>query len=318
MDTKTKYLLIGLGAVAVGTGGYFLFKHLQSQKDDGDIEAFKEQVSAGDSPVTISPQKTVYTPTTPKTTSSSRGYVPAPANSVFPLKMKSKGTLVKDVQLALIKKYGASILPKYGADGFYGTEMETALVSKGYPKVIDSATYAKIVVGNTSSTPSKTGSKTEPEINSKTIAKLLHTAIEKDDIFKAIAALKKIMNAAKYSRVNEEFKKKKIGWVSKTIVTALNDKFNSLEYKKKLNTEFHRMGLKYDGKHWSLSGFENTGKLLKTIIPATVWDSSGRKAIVPKQTVIGHYLRAANGITEFETFEGRTLFVKTTTISYAS
>lgn len=45
----------------------------------------------------------------------------------FPLKKGSKGSLVKQLQTALIAAYGTSILPKYGADGDWGTETDTAM-----------------------------------------------------------------------------------------------------------------------------------------------------------------------------------------------
>jgi len=319
MEQKTKYLLWGLGAVAVGTGGYFLFKHLQSKKDNTEIEDFKEQISSGESPVTITKSSDYSAPSAPAPARSNSGsYRPTPTNSTFPLKRKSKGTLVKDVQLALIKQFGSSILPKYGADGYYGAEMEAALVSKGFPKVIDNETYAKIVIGkNQSVKPAVKPEKTK-EVGSKTISYALHKAIEKDDIVKALYALKLIRNGAKYTMVNEEFKKVKIGLVSKTIVNALHVQFNTPEYKKRLNAEFYRMGLKYDGSKWSLSGLGYSDDLIQTITKTWVWDKRGRKALIPKFTILGHLIRSTKTLTEFETRVGITLFVKTNAISYAS
>lgn len=59
------------------------------------------------------------------------GLLPASTNTgmscIFPLQKGSTGPCVKQLQLALIGKYGASILPKYGADSSWGTETDGAV-----------------------------------------------------------------------------------------------------------------------------------------------------------------------------------------------
>lgn len=50
--------------------------------------------------------------------------------SAFPLKQGSRNALVKQLQNALIATYGSSVLPKYGADGDWGTETNTAVKGK--------------------------------------------------------------------------------------------------------------------------------------------------------------------------------------------
>lgn len=54
------------------------------------------------------------------------GTTPVSACS-FPLKKGSVGVCVQQLQMALIKYYGPSILPKYGADGNWGAETEGAV-----------------------------------------------------------------------------------------------------------------------------------------------------------------------------------------------
>ena len=49
------------------------------------------------------------------------------------------------LQNALVKKYGASILAKYGVDGMFGKEMEAALVRAKMPTSINESTYSKLV-----------------------------------------------------------------------------------------------------------------------------------------------------------------------------
>lgn len=322
MEAKTKkYLLWGLGAVAVGTGGYFLFKYLQDKKNEQSADDFKEQVSEGSVDV-------------PHTNSSS--FLPSPKPShkpvvynQFPLKYGSKGTLVRDIQNALNKKYGAKI----DVDGDWKGQTENALIAKGLPTTIDNQVYAKIITGTYGKNNSKpsSGDTKKPDKNQKpsnstssaAIAKLLHTAIEKDDVFSAVNVLKKIKDKAKYKTVNEEFKKTKYwtfmdGYVSRTVVNAMLDQFTSAEYKKKINAELYRIGLKYDGTKWSLSGLLAGTQRLISVQPTVVWDYKGRRLSVPRSTILGTFIRAKNGITEFETLDGRILYTNTITIRYAA
>ncbi|MBI1836438.1 MAG: hypothetical protein HYR91_04145 [Flavobacteriia bacterium] len=313
METKTKYLLWSLGAIAVGTGGYFLFKHIQSKKEDSAVEDFVDQIDSDFQP--SSDQNSL-----PASSSKPSGYKPAPQNSTFPLKRKSKGTLVKDVQLALIKKYGGSILPKYGADGFYGQEMETALKSKGLPTTIDSKEYGKIVTSDSKNGNDKPKSETKntDQNNYKALAKTLHDSVIEDNIFTALSILKKIKNKEQYIYLNEEFKKIEFALVSNTVVNALLSRFTSMEYKKKINAEFYRIGLKYDGSKWSLSGVYGLEDRLMTTVSTKVWDRVGKSLIVPQFTILGTYSTDSNGITEFETVDGRFLFVNTKSIKHVS
>jgi hypothetical protein len=321
-SNKKKYILIGVGAVALGVGGYFLYKHLQKKNDQSDIDAFKDAIADGDySSITQSSSAPA-----PKPAPSSGGSKPVTVYNQFPLKYGSKGTTVRDLQTALNKKYGTKI----DVDGDWRNQTENALKSKGLPTVLDSETYAKIILGTykkggSSSKPSSSssGSGTKPtvEVNSPTIAKKLHTAIDKDDIFSALAALKLIKDTAKYKKVNAEFTKTKMwtlthGYVSHSVVTALQEQFDSEEYKKKINNELFRIGLKYNGSQWSLSGFQVLQKIA-TIRPTMVWDASGRRIKVPSETILGNFLAAKNGVTKFVTLDNRYLFVNTTEIKYS-
>jgi hypothetical protein len=48
---------------------------------------------------------------------------------VFPLKQGSKNDCVKKLQQALIANLGAAVLPKYGADGTWGSETQKAMAN---------------------------------------------------------------------------------------------------------------------------------------------------------------------------------------------
>lgn len=296
MENKTKYILIGLGVVAVGAGAY-VYSQIRKKKRTNAANAFQES---------FSPETIPSLPQVTNTSSSSSG------SSGFPLRKGSSGKLVTNLQNALIRKYGASILPRYGADGHMGNETIQALTSKGFPTRIDSDTFSEIILGSGASSSSSSGSST-----SSSISKSLHSAILKGSLSSAISALRKISDVSGYTAVNSVFKKTRVGFVRKTLVTALLDRFNSTTQKKQINQEFYRIGLKYDGSKWSLSGIMGiVMDQLVTIEPTKIWDDSGKAIRVPKGTILGEYLDANDGATEFETLDRKRLFVKTTSISY--
>lgn len=325
-------LLILSYAIIGSAVGYSIYrivktvKNYQQDKAEQDSAEFRDsvenrtipQISVADKEVRPTAQsypKPVYHP-------------PQYVNELFPLKRGSKGDLVKDVQQALMKKYGDEILPKYKDDGYFGKEMETALVRKGYPTKIDSKDYAKIILKDSKTDTSKDDDKDIPKpsgddtkkFNPKVIAYGLYLSVKNDDVIKALEVLKKIKNKDQYLYVNEEFKKKDIiGRTSMTIATALDVRFGqSKEYKKKINSQLYRIGLKYDGDKWSLSGFLDTSNLVCTISQTTIWDKKGKQLTVPAKKVLGTYIRSKNGICEFETEEGKLLFVNCHQISYVS
>ena len=307
MEKKTKYILIGLGVVAVGTGAYVYYQ-IQKKKRDNAQREFEQAVNTNS--VTLPSPTSSYTPSKPSSSGGS-------STSGFPLKKGSRGTLVTNLQNALIKKYGAAILPKYGADGDFGSETYNALIAKGLPTVIDEDAFTKIVLGGGSVSSGATSSSSGSSSSSQ-IASNIHTAIGQDDFSAVLTELKKIKSVSSYTAVNTVFKQTRIGLVRKTLVTALLDQFTASSEKKSLNQEFYRMGLKYDGSKWSLSGLSGIVDRLVTIEPTRVWDENGRTLNVPKATILGEYLDANDGVTEFETLDGRRLFVPTLSIKYTA
>ncbi len=296
MEKKTKYLLLGLGVVTVGAGAFLYMQHQKKKKENAN-NLINDSFSSNSLPL----------PTTTPTSSHSG----SSSSSGFPLKKGSRGTLVRNLQNALIKKYGASILPKYGADGGFGNETVQALQSKGLPTIITSDVFTQLVLGQSGSSTTNNSS------SSSSISNALHIAITNNNLSSAIAALKNIKSVAGYTAVNTIFKKTRINFVRKTLVTALLDQFNTSSKKKQINAELYRIGLKYDGSKWALSGVYGLGiDQLVTIEPTKVWDDNGSTMNVPVATILGEYLDANNGVTEFETLDRRRLFVKTTAISY--
>jgi hypothetical protein len=313
MEQRTKYVLIGLGLLAAGTGAYFWYK----QKEKGPqktADDFKDDLEEGKFNELPAPK--------PKPSKVPSGYKPAPANSVFPLKRKSKGTLVKDVQNALIKHYGSDSLPKYGPDGFYGEEMETALAKYGISSTIDAPLYAKIITGKAGNKAPKADKKDDKKpaktvLLDDTIADLIYSGIIQKNISTVLRGLWKIKNVTHYIKVNEKFKQKEFDYVSKTIPTALSDAFPFDPERKKYRAQLYTIGLKWRNNKWALAGFlTGLEDRLVTIKRAKIWDAKGKALFVPAQTLIGLFVRAKNGLTEFETLEGRHLFVETTSIKY--
>ena len=289
-SNKVKFILIGLGVVAIGAGTAYYF-YQKKKKSQSIIPA--ELLTEIEESTTL-----------PARTGSS-------SSSGFPLKRGSKGELVKNIQEALIKKYGSGILPKFGADGYWGSEMDAALSSKNLPSIISADEFKKILTAGSSSS---TSSKPKPKFNPSLIATNLRIAIIDDDLAKAKRVLGRIWTVKGYKKVNEIFKEKRIGGVRKTIVNALLTKFSSTSEKKALNAHFYRMGLKFNGSQWSLSGIAE--EQIKSIEDAKVWDSNGRSIKVPKNTILGCFLDAQKDVTSFQTLDDKILFTHTKCICY--
>jgi hypothetical protein len=304
MEPKTKYLLIGAGVLAVG--GYFIYQKYLKNDETSTSQDLEEkldiQPSVSQSQSTPKP-KVVYVK-------------PKVVNSEFPLKYGSRGTLVKDVQLALIRKNGSSILPKYGADGYFGTEMVTALRKLNLPSFIDQKIYSEIIQGKSSDKaedkkPTNDNNFYSPEI----IADLLYSGISQGNINTALRGLWKIKNVMHYIKINEIFKQKRIGsGVRKTIVTALAIAFPIDPEKTKYRAQLYRIGLKWRNDKWALAGI--TKNRLITIKRVNVMDAEGQSMVVPENTILGEFLGAKNGLTEFKTVDGKTLYADTNAISF--
>lgn len=115
MDKKTKNIIAGALAVV---GVYLLFKYFRKDKDTKPvtpIEPPKPIVPSGDS------------------------------KNNYPLKKGSKGSNVKIIQ-DLILNIDSSLLPKFGADGDFGSETEAAVQKLlGKKSVDDAKDYGKLL-----------------------------------------------------------------------------------------------------------------------------------------------------------------------------
>ena len=290
---KKKFLLIGLGVAATGLLSYFGWEYYQKKKQEKEDNSDDSSSDTSSDTKMLPPQKSSFTPDFFKQ--------PQTRNDDFPLKKGSKGAKVKAFQNALISKNGKAILPRYGADGDFGNEMLAALKKLNLPDTIDESTYNVIVQSSSSS------------FDAGAIAKALYKDAVNQNVDGVIASLRKMNTKNDYTTVNSEFKKLTLRGVSQTLVNGLLGSFSDETEKQQIRLEFSRMGLKYDGTKWSLSGLD--GFKVMTTEATTVWRTPTEGAKVPAKMILGTEIATSKGFTLFEN-NGKKFIVKTSTIKY--
>lgn len=312
---KTKKIIIASVAVgAAGILGYFGWQYWKKKKETRqgtDLDALLQTTNAaagGGGYTTTLPTYTppkIITPSIPKVTTNpysntSSSYAAASAvSSGFPLKKGSKGENVRLLQQALIAKYGKSVLPKYGADGDFGSETANALKKAGLPESINESTFNVLTQG---SKPDKS-----------TIGKDLYNAAVAKNYSKVLSLLKQMQSVEDYTTANEVFKQYRLGSVRQTIVNGLLNTFTSTAQKEAIRLEFLRIGLQYDGSKWSLSGFD--GRPVVTTEATTVWITATEGVKVPPRMVLGNEVSKRLDYTLFEN-NGKYFLVYTKSIQY--
>lgn len=295
---KKKIIITTLAVGATGILGYFGWQYLKKKKEQkaahADIDTLIQNME----------QPIVLTPSLPKlkTKTKTTTYNSTPTikrTDDFPLTKGSKGENVRKLQEALITKYGKQTLPKYGADGDFGTELLTALKKLGLPTSITQSSLNVIAQGTT--------------VNPATIGKDLYAAASAKDYNKAIALLKKMRSVDDYIAANNVFKQERINGVRQTVVNGMLNVFSSDAQKQAIKFEFLRMGLQFDGSKWSLSGID--GLPLVTIIPTSVWINATESVKVPARMVLGNEVAQRLDYTLFEN-KGKHFLVQTKTVKY--
>ena len=271
-----KVVLVGLSLTALGILGYIGWSKFKEYRERKREESNPENLPAS----------------VPK--------IVSPIRTGFPLKQGSSGAEVKAIQQMLIQKYGVSILPKYGADGSFGSELSAALRSKGLPEIIDENTFNMLINPRT--------------INAPVIAKGLFQAILTRNFAQIIPLLQQLKSTSDYSTVSENFKQFRLGVVRQTLVNALLNTFSG-DQKEKIKTEFLRMGLKFDGSKWSLSGISFPPRVITTI-PTLVWNDNETAIKVPANYLLGYQVAERNGLTVFKSIKDGEFLVKTESIKY--
>lgn len=298
---KKKIILIGLGVSALGVLGYLgwqkFFKNNSEENSQTDFDSND-----------ISPKSEASTSTNHSSNRPRPTYKPKPkpkpsqpeSNDKFPLIIGSKGNRVKALQKALIGKYTKSILPKFGADGMFGKELEEALISKGLPKMVDENLFNVLVKART--------------FDAKSIAQNLHNYIFNRKIEPVLTNLKKMRNTDDYNAVNDNFKLMIFEGVRNTLVNALMKKFTGAN-KQKIQLQLLRMGLKFDGEKWSLSGFDPVKRVV-TVEPCKIWKDSKTSITVPANIFLGFEIANRQGYSLFESPHKQKFLIKNESIKY--
>lgn len=301
---KKKIIVTSVAVGAAGILGYFGWKYLKKRKGnakDNDIDAVLKNMrkSYETSPLVTTPPKikTTSTNTQSKTTYTSSST--SSASDDFPLKKGSKGNNVKLLQQALLAKYGKSILPKYGADGDFGSETSSALQKLNLPTMVDQSTFNVITQ--------------VIKVDFAALGKQLYNATVSKNYTAALSLLKKMQSTTDYSTANETYKEGNINGVRKTIVNGLLDTFSSDGQKQAIKFEFLRMGLQFDGSKWSLSGFD--GRSVVTMEATTVWVNATEGVKVPARMVLGNEVTRRLDYTLFEN-NGKYFLVGTKSVQY--
>ena len=138
MKNKNGAIAIGLiSLLFVGTAIYFVIRGLKAKGTPQE----GNNVGGGDtqnSGATNTPTNTSTTPTTTSTTQETY------TEFKFPIRLTQKGENVRKLQNLLLK-VDSNLLPKHGADGYFGTETESALYRVlGKKSVVSQADIEKI------------------------------------------------------------------------------------------------------------------------------------------------------------------------------
>jgi hypothetical protein len=290
-NNKRKTILIGLGVLGTGVAGFFGWHYWSNKKKAKQEEENSTQSDSTNFNIPAPKQNNYLPPkTTPKTTPS--------RNDEFPLQKGSKGAKVKALQEALISKYGKSIMPKYGADGDFGSELTNALKKLNISESIDESTYNVLTQGNI--------------IEPTTISKKLHDSATAKNISQVVSTMKGMKNTDDYSAVSNDFKANYlINGVHQTLVNGMLNSFSDEKQKQQIRLEFLRMGLKYDGKKWALAGLGDipTGKEIISTEKTTAYTAKGNgRIIIPENIVLGKKEFTLNGWVYFYPFKSMTLF----------
>ncbi len=223
-----------------------------------------------------------------------------PPASDFPLNKGSKSERVKQLQLTLINRFGKELLPKFGADGYFGTELLTALQSKSIAVPVTEAAFTTLT-----------------SVDPKIVVDGLIRGLNANNFALTYTYLKMIRNTAEYKKAGDLFRARRFNGVETSIPTALFRKF-TIAYQKEMFDALltGQIGLKKEGEKYvfpsaaTVSGFLHDRRII-TARPTRVWARAKHPLSVGTHTILGREIASTNGITEFETTDGYRLFVVT-------
>jgi len=336
---KKPLVLISISAGAVGLAGlgywvYTKYRSGQNERTSGKSEDSFDSGSPNQAPKLPSPDFSTSLPSPS-----------IPVSTGFPIQKGSRGEYVRNLQNALLNKFGASVLPKWGADGIWGSELTKALTDKGLNTVIDNATYQNYITGNFGSSSNSNPSQPKTTANTSFVTDVIKSVIpswvtdpnikigfqlfdaaKAKNISTTLSLLAKLKNTNDYSSASQGFQMRPYEppFRTYTLVTGLLDAFKaSTDSKSKLRAEFRRIGLKEHVKNsdpvnydstWTLSGLGVTSKNVRTTMKAIITDGFNIRVEIPAKTVVGRWVSSGNGYTRFRTFDGRAMYVRTNAV----
>lgn len=306
---KKLYILIGTGAGLLGLTalGWWWFKGRNGNQSGNENDLmFKLANKSHHEKHTENPEEAAPPPAKEKAPISK----PVSNRTTFPLKKGDRGELVTQLQDALIKKYGKEIFSTRKSTGFFGNETAAFLKSKGFPAAIDKEAFDKIISGEqlpAQTTPAITDQNKMFSSGAIDIAKNIWLSCSKRDLEGLIKQLERIKDVKDYIAVNNLFKTIRTDGVRQTIVNAALSSFFLATDKLTLNEQFERIGLKYDGEKWSLSGI--APRQLITARTTRISSLQGIELEVPGQTLLGEHVSEYGGKTKFRTIDGQILCV---------
>lgn len=319
MEAKKKkggsgvYILVGAAVIAIGAGIYYFATR---SSDTGEPNKEEEEQEK--------PTQPTATPKARPRRSTSN------VSSGFPLREKSKGRYVRELQQALVNRYGRGILPDWGVDGDWGSETTRALLSKGLPTIIRSHAMLQTIIDRIAGTSTRNTTTPTKKDNSDSsgstmdnpkaisVAKNLKWHIRKRNFKGVNYFLSLIKNKVDYQTVNEFFKASDMhDGTRRTLVTGVFHFFRDKFMRDLITNHFYRMGLKKRNGKWSLSGL---GQILynqiKAIRQTKVWNAEQLSMQVPKDTILGEFIATKRGVTKFRTIDGKELFTTTENVRY--
>ncbi len=294
---KAKKLLIGVSVLGLGLLTFFGLdyynKKTEKKPKTEPAPKPKPKPKTATKPAPKAKPKPAAKPK-PKTQAKASTPPPAPDPAkttpppppAFPLVKGSTGEKVRKVQEALIRKYGKPTLPKDGANGVFGAELEAALKKLSLPEKINETLYNVLV---------------QPvQLDFYNTARLLNVAANSKNHANAIKVLKTLNSVEDYKNVNKFFLSFFTNGVRQKLVGGMLGAFKTEKEKDSIRFEFTRMGLKYDGTKWSLSGLDDTAPNLITTGATRVWRNSNTSVPVPANMVLGRLVVRRGDHTVFE------------------
>jgi len=168
--------------------------------------------------------------------------------------------------------------------------------------------------GGNSAPKNQTKTQAVGDIKAALIAGAIHAAILKKDFTAAFNQLKFIKSVGDYSAVSKVFLKTRTAGIPQTLVGGLLSSFKTENQKTALKKAFTAMGLKYDGKKWSLSGIPGS-HLLITTQPTKVWEDPQNFVQVAPNTVLGQEVAKRGAFSLFEN-DRRYFLVESKSVNY--